>query len=337
MAAKRTKAEVEAVLATPSKDFGALLAALRVLPDDVDPGLAASAVCSLFPRNAYSFARSCQNLPTTVVDEVRRRLPSLPQSAAIVFLREAADWQAAVAVLKVLQMSTQRAARLREIASGPMLGALQASVAFGEDPLPDMFSVLAIDGSEASVDALLPHFTRAVSEQSLMIERLASLKRYAKPTRAMNAMFTQLDELLQRRNSASPALDFARSLGFELDTFSVDAYVWSRTLNRRGGSGVPLYQSYLTIDSTSASWFDLTVTCVPGDGSEGEESRFSSTGETEHDGLKLGCCEPTELPGWYTRAAQRLKTTWNWAEVSPRGLRGKKRAHFLKWLSSGEA
>lgn len=339
MAAKRTRAEIEAVLANASDDFEAVLQVLRALPEDIDPQLAASAVCSLFPRNEYWFARTCHELPAPVIAEVRRRLTSLPQSASVVFLRETAEWKAAVTVLKVLQTgSTQRLARLREVATGPMLGALQASVAFGAEPLPDMFAVLAIDGSEASVDALLPHFTRAVAEQSRLIERLVGLKKDAKPTPAMNAMFAQLDELLHRRNATSPALDFARSLGFELETFSIDAYVSSVTLNRPNSrGGVPLYQTHLTIDSTSATWFRVNVSCVPGDYSDGESSRFGSNRESEHDGLKLGRCEPAELPSWYARAAKRLKTTWNWADVKPRGLRGKKKDQLLQWLSSGEA
>lgn len=339
MAPKRTKPEIEAILAKASDDFEATLQVLRALPADIDPSLAAKAVCSLFPRNEYWFARTCHDLPAPVIAEVRRRLPSMPQSSTIVFLREAADWKAAVTVLKVLQTgSTQRLARLREVASGPMLGALQASVAFGTDPIPDMFSVLAIDGSEASVDALLPHFTRAVSEQSRLIERLVSLKKDAKPTPAMNAMFTQLDQLLHRRNATSPALDFARGLGFDLETFSIDAYVSSQTLNRPNSrGGVPLYQTHLSIDSTSATWFRVSVSCVPGDYSEGESTLFSSDSKVGRDGLELGRCEPAELPAWYVRGAKRLKTTWNWAEVKPRGLRGKKRDQFLHWLSSGDA
>lgn len=142
-------------------------------------------------------------------------------------------------------------------------------------------------------------------------------------------MFESVERLLNSRNEQSPALAFARSIGFDVDTFSVHWSLRSEELNRAEG-GVPRYQSHAAIDSTSADWFRVSVSDVPNGLDDRSRTSFGSKSRG-FDQLGLGNCSPEELPVWFARAAKKLKVHW---EVSlwHSNLRGAKRERALAWM-----
>ncbi len=350
-----SRAEAEAQLRAPLTP-AALLETLQRLPDDVDPALAADAALSLVRDGRYHstwlFARRGRQLPGPVIRAVLERLASTQRRHAYaLFLLEAipheatggelqASWTSALDALLALQTtyawgSKQRRAKLGALAASPrFLAAIQSAVVGSEDAMPDMLAVLASIGTAEAVDALLPRFVRAEQDRSELLDELERLKTHAAKTPAMEAMFASIDRHLQVRNDTSPALAFARALGFEVAAFSVRVSLTSTALNR---SRVPVIQGGVTIDSTRPVWFSLNLSRV--DSHFGGLSSGTSFNNEQawSDGLGLGRCEPAELPAWLDRAAQRLGITWT-TDPRPGGtLRGKKRDQFVKWLFTGEA
>jgi len=281
MARRVTTASLTALLDAQPLDWDGLRASLRALPADVDPELGARAAATLLgPNSCFWFARTCRALPLPVIRALVARLEAGRRDAVALYLLEAARegeaelparWAQAVEGLNDLQTSygwgsKQRRAKIQALASGPLLPLIQAASVGAEEPFGDMLAVLAADGSEASVDALMPHFARAQEEYSAVLDRLRELKTHAADTPAMRAMFTSAEERRAVRNARSPALELARRLGLEVATFDVRLSISSVELNRSvARGGVPTYQSHVRLDSTAAHWFHVSVSLVPGD------------------------------------------------------------------------
>lgn len=170
-------------------------------------------------------------MPLPVIREVLERLPQMPHA---VFIRELFDgtqasWAEAL----------EAALRLKKLAQNPRVLAAR-----GVRELP-FLAVLAIDGSEASVDALLPHFVHAVSTQDEALEDLAMQKTHASSTKPMQAMFKQLAAAHASRRRASPALILLRRFGFD-EQGSVE-------VNLRSAGDVTFVQATITIDTEVGS------------------------------------------------------------------------------------
>jgi hypothetical protein len=316
---------------------------LRALPPGVDPVIAAQAAVDLI-REAdgyhptWLFVRSARTLPVNVIREVLPRLPPMPHA---VFLREAFDgslasWDAAIEALVWLQSSygwgsKPMRQRLRAIASNPrLLGALQASVvasAEGDERDLPALAVLASDGSEASLDALLPVFTRALAKRDDGLDDLARLETHAASTPALKAMFAQLASLRAERQQASPARLVAQAMGLDSDDFEVHVSMSSVEARDR----LAIAQGHVGLDSTRVDWFRVSI------------HRQGLTSFDQHrvwkDDLGLGRCDALALPGWLASTATRLGIRWSWQTASMRGsVRGKRRAAIIAWLagSAGE-
>jgi len=195
---------------------GARSEVLQRLPEDVDPELAAEVALALVTSHEFNptwlFARRCRKLPPPVIRALLAKLPSVtPRRWWAVFLQEAvrdegddaqlsAHFLSALDALLDLQTtyawgSKQRRAKLKALAVSPrFLAAVQAAVVGDEAAPLDLLAVLAADGSEPSIDALMPALSRAHAEQSELLDRLEHLETHAARTPAMETLLAS-DEL----------------------------------------------------------------------------------------------------------------------------------------------
>jgi len=357
MARRPSRDEAEAILRELVvgrwRGRGDVAAALRA---ELDQSLVADAARALLPRTWF-FARACRALPPAAARLVLEGpRPSSDDSgvvdATLVFLKEAVPialddealaraWDEALGALLDANTSyawgsKQRRAKIRGLATSRFLPAIQA-VAAGCTKVPaDLLAVLVADGSEASADALLPHFHRAAtSDRGHGLDLLERLRTHAADTPPIRALLDEVERLLGVREAASPALAVARAIGLgDLDSFWFWAFLGATQTNR---NRVPSVQSNLSIDSTSPTWFSVSISVVdPGD--VDRRSLSFSNDAVHRDDFGLGPCEAAALPSLLARAAQLLSITWNFADIGLRtSLRGKRRERLLAWLASGTA
>ena len=316
---------------------------LKKLPADVDAVMAARVVVKLMERTFW-LGRWCKQVPAPVIRAVlaadapgpthlflRLAVPAELDDAALV-----AAWQRALGALLDLDTtyawgSKQRRAKIVALARDPhVLPAIQGTVAHSEDVQLDMLAVLAADGSTASYDALVTHIGDACESRDHRVDLLAQLRTHATRTPALDALFAELDEALDDRNAASPALALGPVIGIgKVSTLFFGVALGSRQKN---SNRVPWVQGSIHVDSRTTSWFRVAVSTVDPDGG-GKSTRFGGTGDDLHDGLKLGRCQPAELPRWLAATAQKLEIEWEEHNVWNSNLRGAKRERILQWLA----
>ncbi|MFT3709907.1 MAG: hypothetical protein QM817_19935 [Archangium sp.] len=323
--------------------------ALQRLPADVDAELAARVALSQIGDGynaGWGFGRACQRLPPHVIRRVVELLPAESQSAQRIFLREAMRgdqkndaalvnaWVLALQSLLDLSLtyawgSKQRKAKLKALAGHPQIvSAIQAAVVGSDGGTIDMLAVLAIDASDASIDALLPVFSKGDP-----YSRLEMLKVHATMNAAMTAMLEMVTKRRTSKEEASGAAAFvSKVLALDEPLKTVKCTVWlsSEQLNR---SGVPLYQGTLVIDSKWDSWWSVAITQVTG-AFEMKRTGFGASEDVD-DELGLGHCTIHDLPKWLAAAAKKLKVKWNTDAVARGSLRGKKRDELTAWVFSG--
>jgi len=324
-------------------DWRARADALDAAPVDVDPALAAAAAREVLSI-PWAFARFCRHLPAPVI---RRLLaPSDDADATLLFLRVAVplvahdatlatSWREAVGALAELHRtslawdSPQRRAKLEAVARGRFLPALQAvAVAREEAPL-EMLAVLAADGSEASLDALLPHFDRATRRRDDRLNELALLRPHAAERPALTALLDEVDRLIAEREARSPAFELARALGLEeARSLAFDVILDSVEVEE----GRPLVEGLLSVDSRRAAWLRCALR-RPG---RAGETTWTNEALVE-DALGVGRPEAGEasaLPAWLQRTAARLGVTFQLEPRAP-SLRGRERERITTWLRGG--
>ena len=191
--------------------------------------------------------------------------------------------------------------------------------------------MLAIDGSDASMDALLAHFNVAATDKGTALQRLKKIETHAADLAPMRAMLAGIDLQLSQRSAASPALLLAADMGLGgLKTLRFSLHLGSEELNAHQ---VPRYQVSLSVDSQASVWFHVACTHLLNAMST-ERTQFNSE-KVWLDALGLGACDARELPQWLGRAAKKLKVTWAFERVtSHTPLRGKKREALTRWLSA---
>jgi hypothetical protein len=163
-----------------------------------------------------------------------------PRSAERIFLMEAVNadlgdaalvkaWAAALQWLLDLSLtyawgSKQRKARFRALAASPVVvRAIQAAVVGVAEEAPiDMLAVLAIDASDASIDALLPVFSNGKRDSGLEL-----LKVHATQNAAMQAMLTAVTSRRMKKEETSAAVSFiAQVLALDAPPKAVKCMVW---------------------------------------------------------------------------------------------------------------
>lgn len=289
----------------------------------------------------FEFGKDAQSFPERVIRVIVERLQKEPEAPLSTYLLTALneptalerDWAHAIeGMLDLLSVSnwgsTQLKATVAGLARGPLLPAIQAEVSRGTAQPLTMLAVLAADGSEASVDALMPHFQIAsATNQNDLLNRLELLKTHAAKTGPMTLMLESVQKMLSKRNDQSPALAFARSIGLDVNTLSV---CWCLSSEQTED---PEFLAAATIDSRSPSWFQVTVAHMPNGLTD--QTTFGSEGTPTIDKLGLGRCTPEELPVWFARAAKKLKVRWS-VTLWNSNLRGAKRERALAWMRGDE-
>lgn len=349
-----SKQKAEAILRGDGR--GEILEALRRLPDDVDVRLAADAVLPLVTGDASSksywlLGRHCQRLPAAVVRDIlgqlagHARTAGNPHRAVAIFLtalvapelpdeRLVEAWAAALVGLLDLDTtygwgSRQRREKIRGVAANPrMVAALQAVAVGCERVSMDMLAVLCAEGSDASFDALMPHFVRA-EQAGEGLAWLRRLRTHANPkSAAIQSLLDSAAARLEAISGASPAVDLAERIGFgRPDLFWFDAWLGSTQLNQ---GNVPEYQGSIRVDSRSPDWFEVFLARVAG--IDFTSTTFDHQG-IERDDLGVGGCAAHELPAWLRRTADKLGATWSLGLRA--SVRGKKRQALEAWLLGG--
>lgn len=337
-----SRVEAEAALRS---DGRAQRDALMRLPPDADPELVAKVLLGFRGTSWWGFARSARKLTSPMIEAVLAHLEEDP-SAPSVFLREVVRsampaaslveaWHVAIEGYLSLDStyawgSKQRRAKFAELARDPRtLAGCQAAAAGCADASNSMLAVLATDASDASIDALMPHFVGAQADGDGRLDRLERLKTHARDTDNMRAMLSEIERALGARNAASPALGLASALGLgDVKELWFSVYLGSR---ERTPHRVPRFQAHVDVDSRSDVWFTVHVSELSGTGATGGIS--FNVRQVWRDTLDIGPCEARDLPAWLARLAQQRGIDWDFAEASVRtGLRGKKRDAVLRWL-----
>jgi len=266
----------------------------------------------------------------------------------VIFLREfvsaslagdalRAQWERALLALLDLQTtyawgSTQRRQKLQALAKSPdVVRAVQAAVVASANPPMDMLAVLSIDASDASLDALLPHFAHGTE-----LERLQRLATHATRTPGMEALLSGTTNRLETRARQSPAVAFVqRVLGSTEPLSRLDFSLTITSVEAPGRNSGPTIQGRLAIDASDDEWWHLHLSRV--DFSAGtfevESTSFGAGGPSE-DRLHLGHCALEDVPQWLSKARRTLNVHWAEPTVFRGSLRGKKRDVFSEWLFS---
>ena len=339
------RVEAEALLRDPSWRQQQL--ALKRLPDDIDPALVvAVAQPMLTDRHSWwVFCRSFQRAPAPVVRALLDAMTRWEQRPAIVYLREAVDaaqadsalrdtWTRALLELLDLQTtyawgSRQKKAKLQALAKQPrVVAAIQAAVVNAVDRPPmDMLAVLAIEASDASVDALLPHFAKQGDPS-----RLEQLATHATRTPALEALLSGATSTRKKRERESPALAFVRSiLGDDAPTESVEFCIGINSVETPRPNAGPTIQGQLRVDSKADIWWRVHLGRL-GAGFELKSTGFGAPPCSSQDDLGLGACSLEELPAWLAKTQKKLKVHYAPDSVFTGSVRGKKRDRIRQWL-----
>jgi hypothetical protein len=243
-------------------------------------------------------------------------------------------WQRAVEALRGLDLThawgaKPRRERFRALAADPvMLAAIQGGAAMGDNVPIDMLAVLVADGSDASIDALIPHLGSALDERDDRLDRLRRLRTHAADTPRVRALLAELDETYDARNAASPALVLGPIIG--IGNVSV---LWFdvRLASREQRDSISRVQGGISVDSRSAIWFHVYLSDF---GVQGY-TRFDSSGDaTDHHGI--GRCEAAALPAWLAATATHLGVRWEAHHINS-NVRGAKRTRIVDWLDGKPA
>ena len=291
---------------------------LRTLPNDIDPELAVQAILRLFEHpSTFQFGKACKKLPHSVI---RAFLALELDQPHHLFLRLAVDdaklastWEAAVQALLDLDLtyawgSKQRRERFQKLAATPaILAAIQGTVAHSKDPSRDMLAVLVADGGDASLDALVPHLDAALVGQDRRLERLTDLRKHAKQTPALDALFGEIETALETRNAASPALALGPVIGIgHVEPLFFDVWIYASDLSR----------AIVMIDSRKSPCFHASWW---------------------HGKQQIVCEDAANLPAWLAQVEVDCGIQWRYAEMWSSCLRGKKRDMVTRWLLSMSA
>ena len=287
----------------------------------------------------WDFARRAAKLPATGIRVLSEQLRSVkPPTAVLIFLCEAVRgidddaelvdvWTKALrAVLDLKKEDSWGSKRKRALIAGMgknprFLAAMQAAVVGDLRAPREMLAVLAADGSDTSVDALLPAFS---GTDRFAINRLET---HAGDTPAMKQMVSAIRaralEEEQKRRATSFGLAFARkTLGLDVEVFDARVSLVSVEIN---ANHVRRIQGAVGIGS--GYWVRITRVTARDDG---QTSSWSDQVKGRKDGLQLGFCEFDELPRWLVSAQTKLRITWQTENLFPTGTPG--RARFVDWL-----
>lgn len=309
---------------------------IRKLPADVDPVVAADVALEILVDSAWLFSRDCKRLPPTVMRELLRRRP---KDATHVYLTLAVDpdepdaalaksWARAIQGLADLEIinswhSPQKRAKFAALADNEhLLHAIRGASANGDNVSNNMLAVLVADGSDESIDALVPHL-EPIGDR---LDAMRMLRVHAKTTPRLTTMFAQLDH--EAEQAGSPAQRIARLVGLPNEKL----FWFKASINSTSLDGIPAVQVHVIVDSRRAAWFEVSVAKI----ARGTLAGYTSfTHDQVHDDpLGLGRCDASDVPAWLVKVAKKLRVTWDTPLISS-SVRGSKRTQISEWLLPG--
>lgn len=274
------------------------------------------------------FAHQCKELTapqirkTLALIERAAKKPTQALNCAALFLRASLDesslessWRAALSALDDIQKypfdATKRAKKLRDISRNPRVLLAWQTAAVGAEFIPSaVMALLILDASEASLDALMPHFDRTLRDR----ERLSAfeeLARYEGPRTA--SLFARLRSHSASERAASPVLRFGERFGLAKNgRFKLSVTLLATTpVNRFTDDFVSL-----EFDSDDEPGFSLST---------GQRTRTATSSSSWNRVVRSSL---DGLPKTIAKLAAKSKVEWDFAGASP-----KRAAPLVKWLS----
>lgn len=210
-----------------------------------------------------------------------------------------------------------------------LVEAIRVAVLSTTDVPDEMVAVLAIDGSDASLDALMPYFTAAIASKDRRLDVIKLLRRFKlEKNPSIAAMIQQAATTHDARSTESPALSIARIIGLP----STAGFHFSVSAGSLSQGAIPAVQLGLTVDSREIDWFGVSAFRL----SDDQSTRFGAQ-RLEFDELKLGTATPDQWPSWLAAAAKKLEVTWDPELFISSSVRGAKRDLIARWLLSATA
>jgi hypothetical protein len=320
-------------------------------PDSVEPEAVAAAILEA----AYEkrFVQLARRASVRVISAMLAQVEAAPQKSAsglllseLVRTTPGADlaerWKSAVDWLErfrsyAAQRRDRRRSEARRLLQNPhLLQAIQtivvhrSSVYFGREE-----ELLVMDGSPESIEALMPSVVRAQKEGGFVLRRFERQLSASAASAGAKAMLESLRERLKHTDASSPAIEFARVIGLDVERLVISVFFYSEGF-RDPDPMVPTArvssaQGQVHIDSSLSKWVRVFVARSEAD-FETTDTSFDNE-ETDDDELKLGSCPPEKLPLWLAKAQRRLRIRWDAQGAGISGsLRGKKRQKLREWL-----
>jgi len=338
-----SKSVIAAVIAQPWRNASAFQKLVRSPPEGELDAIAGK----LVRLNPFFLARKCKQIAPALVRRVLSQPVAAIEDAALtrnfVFLKEAvsldvddstllARWREALQALLDVnayqENEKKRLQKLQGLARQPRVVAAMQAAAVGANPNDDdwgamsFLEVLAIDGSEASADALMPHVHHAMTTGEGLV-RIERLQAHAAASGPVRAMLAKVGEALDRRSAASPVTELVTKLGIEARDVVLSMSVPSRAKR----AGMPVVQARVSMTARGAPYMHVAV-------QRGRTGTSFDDRTLHRDGLELGRADLDGLPDFFARTARKLGIHWAWNEVwVSSSLRGRKRQTVLRWLS----
>ena len=208
-----------------------------------------------------------------------------------------------------------------------LVEAVRIAAVGGEDVPVEMIAVLALEGSDASIDALMPYVVAACAAKDKRLDGLNAFKRLGVKAPNVLSILKEANSTRDRRIAESPALAVARAIGLPAEPgFFFTASLGSA---HHDGRSLPAIQVSLTVDSRDTRWFSGKVFRL----SDHTSTSFGPSNLHE-DRLNVGVKPPHQWPQWLEGAAKMLKVEWDKDVFISSSVRGAKREQIARWLLS---
>lgn len=338
MATRRRLSKHEADTALAGPDWHLVT---KQLPDDVDLELAVGHALDSLDTQPSVFASYFAEIPRAVRDACLAMIRASPRSAWRILVLELSargmPWKDIAATIRLIDQPNQWGSKktkelVEQLASSTaIVAAIQAAVVGDASADTTMLAVLAAEGSEASIDALLPRFVDPRRERDF-----ESFMPFIAAKTTVNAMAETVATRRTGRNLESPATAFISSLvGAPLEEVKLFVRLASVELN---DARVRQFQGGLFIESDANPWWRVSLARIVSvpiragmvESSEAERTSFGDGIET-FDALELGATAIKALPQWLRRAETKLGIRFVVSEPSG-SLHGTKRDAVRDWL-----
>lgn len=211
---------------------------------------------------------------------------------------------------------TKKGKKLKKLAADSrFLTAWQTSVVASQTVARDALALLIIDASDASLDALLPHFERARDDHDLLAQ-LETLQRYQSPATA--ALFASVKGSLTAKRTASPVMALGERFGLVTKgRFQLKVVIRATKPAKRS----TFDEVCLTFDSHEVPGYLLAY---------GQESSTPTSTTSWHRKVKTSL---DHVPKAIATLAKTKRLQWNFAQATTRPLGRAKAAKLIDWLA----